>query len=284
MPKFAIITDTDSSLPVELAKKYGIRQVPITVHFGDESYTTGVDLDDRLVFEKVDRLKKIPTTSAPAPSAFAAAFEAAFKDGADTIICICVSSRVSATYNAAVAAAESLPQRDIHVIDSLNLCMGQGFMALAAAEAASAGATTAEILTRVESVGKRLHTYAVLPTLKYLALSGRVGKLAAGMATTLSIMPILTVQEGKLDLLEKIRTQKKAIDRMMDLVKESVACKPIEKISIIHVNNLEGAKKLAERLEKTLPCPPEIVYADFTPGLSVHAGTGVVGVVIQTAQ
>jgi len=133
MNPIAIITDSDASLPPALASQYGIRQVPITIHFGSESYTTGVDIDDALVFEKIDRLNKLPTTSAPSPGAFALAYEEAFSAGAQSVICICVSSKVSATYAAALTARGQFPARDISVIDSLTLSMGQGFMALAAA-------------------------------------------------------------------------------------------------------------------------------------------------------
>src|SRR5512135_113652 len=101
MNTIAIITDTDSSLPPEIGAQHGIRLVPITINFDEETYTCGVDIDDRLLFEKIDRINKLPTTSAPSPSAFAAEFEAAFKEGADAVVCICVSSQVSSTYNAA---------------------------------------------------------------------------------------------------------------------------------------------------------------------------------------
>ncbi|NPV56122.1 MAG: DegV family protein [Anaerolineae bacterium] len=282
MKKIAIVTDTDSSLPEEVAQKYDIRQVPITIHFGDDSYITGTDIDDRKVFEIVDRVGKIPTTAAPSPGAFAHTYEEAFAAGADALVCVCVSSQISATYSAAVSACEMFPGKHIRVIDSRDLSMGQGYQALAAAEAAQAGANLDEIAARVADVRARLTTYAVLPTLKYLALSGRVGKLAAGMAATLSIKPILTVREGKLELLERIRTQKIANQRVLDLVQAAVGEKTIERYALIHVNNLEGARELKEKLGATMPVPPDFMFAEFTPGLSVHAGAGVVGVVVQT--
>ena len=280
--RICIITDTDSSLPADIATLVGIKQVPITIHFATENYTTGVDIDDRKLFEIIDRENKLPTTSAPSPNAFAAAFEDAFTEGAESIFCICVSSKVSATYNSAVTACEFFPGKEINVVDSLNLSMGQGFMALAAAEAARAGAGKEEIFKIVESIGKRLHLFALLSTLKYLALSGRVGKLVAGMADTLNIKPILTVQDGKLDLLERIRTHKKAVDRLLELSRLASDGERIERLAILHVNDLEGAQDLRQRLCAILPCPDEIIMAEFTPGLSVHAGTGVIGSVILT--
>jgi DegV family protein with EDD domain len=118
MSSIAIITDTDASLPAEVAARYGIRQVPITVHFGQETFETGVDIDDARLFERVDREGKLPTTSAPAPGKFAEAYQAAFDAGAETVICFCVSGEVSATYSAAVNARDLLPEHDITVVDS----------------------------------------------------------------------------------------------------------------------------------------------------------------------
>jgi DegV family protein with EDD domain len=279
MKKIAIVTDTDSSLPDSLADEYGIRLVPITIHFGEEVYTTGVDIDDASLFTMVDRRNQLPTTSAPSPSAFTAAFESAFKNGVDAIICICVSSKVSSTYNSALSACESFPGRDITVIDSLNLSMAQGFLAIAAAEAAQKGTSKEEIVALIADMGSRIHFYGVLATLKYLALSGRVGKLAAGMGDTLNIKPILTVREGKLEMLEKVRTRKKALERMFEITRQSLNGKPIERLAILHVNDYEGALDLKEQLCNKVACPATIITAEFTPGLSVHAGSGVVGFV-----
>jgi DegV family protein with EDD domain len=282
MNKIAIITDTDSSLPVELADQYHIRQVPITIHFEDSSYTTGVDINDRLLFEIIDRKKKLPTTSAPSPNAFASAYESALKENVDAIVCICVSSKISATYSSAVTACELFPQADISVIDSLNLSMAQGFMVLAAAEAASQGAGKQAIIDQALNAGQHSRLFAVLATVKYLAMSGRVGKVAAGMADTLNIKPILTVQDGKLDLLERVRTRKKAMERALELTLSSVNGKTIERIAFLHVNNPEGARELQDQLCNVLPCQPSIITTEFSPGLSVHAGSGVVGVAFQT--
>ena len=225
---------------------------------------------------------KLPTTSAPPPAAFEKAYQNAFDNGCDEIICICVSSRVSATYQAALTAKEQFPDKDISVVDSMQLSLAQGLIVLRAAKAAQNGVPKDEILADIERVKNKLHVFAALPTLKYLAMSGRVGKLAAGLADTLNIKPILSVQDGKLDLLEKIRTMKKAQKRLIDLASESVGEKKIVEIGLIHVNNLSGAKNLFQELCNAFPCPPNPIYAEFTPGLSVHAGAGVIGFVILT--
>ena len=199
------------------------------------------------------------------------------------MICICVSSKISATYNAAETAREMLPDKDITVLDSLNLCMAQGYMVLAAAEAVANGSSKEEVIALVNQLGKNMTVYAALPTLKYLAMGGRVGKLAAGLANTLNVKPILTSRDGKLELLEKIRTQKKAEIRLIELFLNAVQGKKIEKLAMVHVNNRTGAEKLLQQIQNHSQLPDDILHAEFTPGLSVHAGSGVVGFVIVTS-
>ena len=113
MPKIAFVTDTDCSLPEDIAARYHIQQVPITVQFGEESFLTGVNIDDTALFERVDRENKLPSTAAPSPGQFLEAYDKALAAGADSILCFTVSSAVSATYNNAVNARQMLPERDI---------------------------------------------------------------------------------------------------------------------------------------------------------------------------
>lgn len=282
MQKIALITDTNASLPLEIIEKYHIIQVPIHIQFGDESYITGVNIDDAKLFEMVDERQILPTTAAPPPAAFQKAYQGAFDAGAEQIICICCSSEVSATFNAAQMATEDFPGKDIAVVDSRQLSLAEGYQVIAAAEAVSEGAGKEEVLSLIEDIQSRIHVYAALPTLKYLAMGGRMGKLAAGLADTMNIKPILSSNNGKLDLLEKIRTWRKAKKRLVELAVASAEGSTIERIGMIHVNNEEGVVALFEMLKDALPITAEPLYTEFTPGLSVHTGSGVIGFVIVT--
>jgi DegV family protein with EDD domain len=280
MQSIAIVTDTDASLPADVAAHYNIQQVPINIHFGKETFRTGIDIDDAQLFERIDRDGVVPTPSAPSPGQFAEAYRDAFEMGAEEVICFCVSGKVSATYSAAVNARSLFPGYQITVVDTQSLTMGQGFMVLAAAEAVEEGAGREEAIARALEIGERVHLYAALSTLKYLAMSGRVEMLKARMANLLSVKPILTLREGKLDLLEQVRTRKKAWKRVIELAVEAAGERPVERMAILHVNALPEAQEFREQLHSNLELPEQVLMVELTPGLSIYGGTGLVGVAL----
>jgi DegV family protein with EDD domain len=262
--------------------KYGIIQVPIIIQFGDESFRDVYEIDNDAIFERIDREGKLPTTAAPSPGQFVEAFKKAFDSGADSVLCFNISSEMSATYAAARQAAEMLPGNRIEVLDTCSLAMGQGYMVLAAAEAIAGGASIEEAIAVAEGVRSRTYLFGSLATLKYIAMSGRVSHLAAGMAGLLDIKPVLTLQNGKLELLEKIRTQGKSWNRAVELSVAKVAGRKIEKMAILNVKAAESAHKFERLIRAALPCPDEVTFAEITPGLSVHTGAGLVAVVFVT--
>jgi len=280
MPKTAIVTDTNSSLSKARCESLGIIQVPIHIMFGDETYFTGEDIGDEKLFAMIDERQILPTTAAPSPGAFQVAFQKAFDQGAEQIVCICCSSKVSATYDAANMAAKEFPGKKIGVIDSLQLTLAEGFQVLKAVELAAEGAGADEIVAQIEEMKPRVHVYGALPTLKYLVMGGRVGKLSAGMAETFNIKPIMTNIDGKLASLEKVRTWRKARARLVDIAVEKASGTKITQLGLFHVNNVEGVMELYDDLAAVLPLPKDYLLEEFTPGLSVHAGSGVIGYVL----
>ncbi len=278
----AIISDTDTSLSQESLDKYGITQVSITIHFGDEILKACSGITDEELVERVIRDGVLPTTAAPSPGDFSKAYQAAFDSGADEIICLTVSAGVSATYQSAVTASELFPEKKITLVDTESISMGQGFMVLKAAELARAGKNTEEIIVGAKEVRERTHLLGALDTLKFMAMSGRVGSLSAEMAALMSIKPILTIKDGKLELLEKVRTRKKAWARILELTAERLGEGEFESIFILHVAASKAADEFEELLRDVVPCPEYIPRTELTPGLSVHTGGGFVGLAFTT--
>jgi DegV family protein with EDD domain len=283
MTRIAIITDTDSSLPFELAAKYKIAQVPITIQFGDESHRDVYDIDNKQIFARINKMGKLPTTAAPSPGQFKEAFEQAFSNGAKEILCMNISSTMSAVYASARQAAELFPGKTIEVMDTQSLAMGQGFMVLKAAEVVENGGTIQQAIAAAKEIRSRTSLFGSLATLRYIAMSGRVSHLAAGMAGLLDIKPVLTLQNAKLELLEKIRTQNKSWNRAVELTVEKAAGKSIERMVVHHVLAPESAVQLEVLLRNALPCPQDIPHIEINPGLSIHTGAGMVAVVFYTS-
>jgi DegV family protein with EDD domain len=282
MPNYAIITDTDCSLPPELAARYGIRQVAINLHFGEETLRAVEEIDDAGLFARIAQAGRLPTSSAPTPGQFAAAYRAAFDAGAGGVVCLCVSSKGSATFESAQKACDLLPGRDITVVDTHSATMAQGFMVLAAAEAAAAGASLDEIRAAARAMSRRTFMFAALGSLDYLVMSGRVTNLTASMALLLDIKPILTMKDGALDLLERARTEKKAWSRVIALAADAAGGRPPTNLAIVHADAPARARRFEQLLRERMSCPDEIIFAPLTPGLSVVSGPGLVGVVVVT--
>jgi DegV family protein with EDD domain len=275
-----VITDSDSNLPLNLAKQHEIDLVPISVQFGDESFKDSFEIDNSTMFPRIDKSGKLPTTAAPSPTDFLHAFQKAFESGADSVICVTVGSAVSRTYESALMAASELPGRKITILDSEHLSMAQGFIAIKAAEAVKAGASHEQAVAMGRSLIPRSYLFGSLSTLKYLALGGRLSSTAANLGNLLNIRPILCMKNGKLDLLEKVRTNKVAMNRLVELLVESVGNRAIEQAAILHVLNESGAEEFKALLQRSLKLPEATGVYDFGPGLSVHTGPGMIGCVL----
>ena len=270
MAGIAVVTDSTADLSPEQAAAAGIHVVPLYVRFGTEEHRAGVDLTTPEFWEHLLAPgAPIPTTSAPSPGDFRTAFKGIFAGGADAIVCPVLGTKLSATFQSATLAAQSLPDREIHVIDTHSTSMSTGIPALMAAELVRAGASAVDVAAAIERRLPDIDLYIAVDTLEYLRKGGRLSAAQAVIGTMLSVKPIITVVDGTVTLLERQRTRSKARARVVELI----AARPLERLSILHTPTSTPDEVAAFR-ETLLAAIPGGVDADkVTVGL-VGASTG----------
>jgi len=266
-----VITDSTTDVPPELARRLEITVIPCLVRFGEKLYRDGVDLTREAFYAL---LRKSPvSTSQPPVGVFEQIYHQAVKRGRQ-IISIHTAAKLSGIYNAACAAARSLPQAVIEVIDSHSASLGAGLLVVAAAEAAQKGESLAAIAAQVREMAGRVRVLAVLDTLDYVRRGGRVAWALALIGSLLSIKPLVMLKEGQVDLLERPRTLSAALRRLVEKVRELGT---LEQMWVLHTRAPEAAARLADMLDSIFPRERmRIVEAGVT--IAAHAGPGAVGV------
>ena len=210
-----VITDSICDVPKNYADRYGIRVMPLTVHFGNISYVDGIDLTLEEFLEKLEKAEALPTTSQVTPGDFFEAYKEEIAAG-NKVISIHASSHLSGTYNSAVIAKEQMAGADIHVIDTMGISLGAGLLAIKAVRLAEEGMEAEDIVKQIEVSKQKMKYILVLDTLKYLQKGGRISLSAAMLGSILSIKPILTVVNGKLELFEKASRCRARAHSLMD--------------------------------------------------------------------
>jgi DegV family protein with EDD domain len=229
--RVAIFTDSASDFDPAEADAEGITVIPLMVTFGSETFRAGVDLSTEAFWERmVAPDAPFPKTAASSPGDFKEAYEAAFEDGVDAIVSIHVAGTLSGTIKSAQIARDMLPDREIHVVDSQGASMGEGILARMGVELAAAGRPAAEIAETLEARARDIRIYLTLETLEYLKKGGRISGAQAAIGTLLSVKPIIRVEDGVVDTIDKVRTRAKARERMVELITE----RPIERLAILH--------------------------------------------------
>lgn len=227
----AVVTDSTADLTPEAVAAAGLRVVPLFVRFGPDEYRVGVDLSTEAFWTRLLAPDApFPSTASPSPGTFGQVFEACFADGAGAVVCPVIGSKLSATFQAASLAAEALPGREIHVIDTGSTSMSTGIPALLAAELAAAGVPAAAIAATVRERLPDVDLYVAVDTLDYLKKGGRLSAAQAAIGSVLSIKPIITVRDGEVVMAERPRTRGKARQRVIELC----TARPIERLAILH--------------------------------------------------
>ena len=279
MSRVAIVIDSASDMPPDVAAKQGITIVPLEVSFGAERFQALLELTTDEFWERMLALPPdapFPTTAAASPGEFKAAFEAAFDRGADGIVCINVSADLSGTYKSAVIAAGMLEGREIHVVDSRTASMGFGMLAQVAAELAEQGVSAQEIARVIEERKADVDLYVTLDTLEYLKRGGRISGASAAVGNFLSIKPIITVVDGMVKKVDQVRTRGKARERTLELLTQ----RPLERATILHTTQADVEEFREQFRQRSGLDASRIQTMTVGPSVGPHLGPGGVGATI----
>lgn len=279
MSRVAIFTDSASDMDPALAAADGIRIVPLLVNFGKDSFKAGVDLSTAAFWDRmVAPDAPFPTTAASSPGEFKEAYEAAFAAGAEAIVSIHVAGILSATIKSAQIARDMLPDREIHIVDSLSVSMGEGVLAQMGVELAAQGRSAAEIAEILEARAPDIVIYVALETLEYLKKGGRISGAQAAIGTLLSVKPIIVVKHGVVETGDRVRTRSKARERVIEMIAE----RPIERLVILHTisPDVEAFRDQVIARAAAGLSPDKVQIALVGPSVGPHLGPGCVGAVV----
>lgn len=268
----ALVTDSTCDIPLSWREEFEISVVPLSIHFGNDTYRDGVDLSPEAFYERLEREEVHPTTSQPAPQDFINTFQALQAEGAKEIIVFTISSAMSGTIEAARLAAQdiSIP---VHIIDSKNNSMGLGWQVIAAARARERGANALEMLEAAAKVRQKMVYYVSLNTMKYLEKGGRIGNATKFLASLLQIKPLIYVDPatGIVHPSMPARSRSAAIDGLFkEFFKHMDATRPMH-ITVLHNAARDEAEVLAERVRETYH-PTELFITIVSPVLGAHTG------------
>jgi DegV family protein with EDD domain len=271
-----IVTDSACDLSEELALANAITVVPLTIRFGDEELVDRRDLRPADFWARCRSSAELPETSAPPPGAFQAAYEQAAADGADAVLCLTLSAALSATYQSAVTAAAATSGIEVVVLDTRSVTMGQGLLALTAAEAAAGGARLAEVRAVAEAAVPRTRVFGALATLEHLVRGGRIGKARALLGSMLSIKPVIEVREGVVDEESKQRTRRRSLEYLAGKAKGDA---PLDRLAVASGEADDVAALLGLLAGVAVARPIEVVQ--LGPVVGTHTGPGTIGVCYQ---
>ncbi|WP_445524610.1 DegV family protein [Streptomyces cyslabdanicus] len=275
----AIITDSTAYLPPRTMERHGITAVPLTVVLGDQALEEGTEISTRSLAQALQKRRPV-TTSRPSPELFAETYRRVAESGANAIVSLHLSAELSGTYDAAVLAAREAPV-PVRVVDTGMVAMALGFCALAAAETAEAGGTVDEAVAAAEKRAEGTSAFFYVDTLDYLRRGGRIGAAQALLGSALAVKPLLQLQDGRIELLEKVRTASKAIARLEEIVAERAGGADVD-VAVHHLAAPERASALADRLRTRVPGLADLHVSEVGAVIGAHTGPGLLGVVVSS--
>lgn len=277
MSKIAVVTDSTTYLPTDLAKKHNITIAPQVLIWEGKTYRDGVDIQSNEFFTRLKTAKVMPTTSQVAVIDMKNIFQGLVDQGFD-VLGIFVSPKLSGTNQSANQAREMMGSagEKVHVVESLSVAMALGFQALSVARAAEAGASLKDCITLAEKSRDHVGVIFAVDTLEFLHRGGRIGGAQRFLGTLLNMKPVLELRDGRVEPVDRVRTKGKALDRMLELVVERVKGRTPVRLATLHANAAEEAKTVLERAGKALN-PVESLFTEISPTVGTHTGPGTVG-------
>jgi DegV family protein with EDD domain len=269
--KIALVTDSTSDIPAELAARHGIEIVPAVVNINGQSLVDGVDITREEFYTRIPTLNPPPTTSSPSVGSFQERYEKIFRTGAEHVLSIHAANQLSGIFNAARLAAQDFGDR-VKVIDSGQLSLGLGFQVLMAAEAAAKGAILDEVTSLVESVRQRVRVVALLDTIEYVRRSGRVSWARAVIGSLLHLQPLIELRHSAVIRLGQARTRTQGIVRLVETLN---SWGPLERLAVLHTNTESAARELLEEVKSKVNIPPLVV--NVTTAIGTHVGPNGLG-------
>lgn len=277
MSKVALVTDSTSYIPKDIREKYPITVVPQVVIWEGQTYEDDVTMTPEQFYTRLRTAKVMPSTSQASVVNMHTAFSSLIEQGYD-VLGVFISSKLSGTFQSAVQGREQLGngQDKVDLVDSNTTAMAMGFMVLAAAKAAIEGASLADCKALAEKARDHVGVYLTVDTLEFLHRGGRIGGATRFLGTALNLKPILAIEDGRIEAVERVRTRGKALDRLVELVAEKCAGKSSVHMATLHADAEADAKVLLDKITP-LVHPVESVFAAVSPAVGAHAGPGTAG-------
>jgi DegV family protein with EDD domain len=276
-----VVTDSTCDIPSETAAAYGITVVPAYVNVGERSYLDGVEISRHEFYQGLPNYPVQPTTAAPAPGAFVEVYKRLAKEGATGVLSIHVASSLSGILNAARIGAQAADVPKVTLVDSQQLSMGLGLLAIRAAEAAASGQSMTEIVMMLEKLVDHTYVFGLLDTLEYLRRSGRVNWAMFGVGTLLRIKPLVKVYMGQVEVVERVRTSKRALRQFLKIVADLGV---LESIALLHIQANDRIEFFRQQTQCFFPKDYDPLTVEVTPALGAHIGPGGLGIACIVAE
>jgi DegV family protein with EDD domain len=273
--KIMIVTDSSAYIPEEALVGLDVAVIPLWLIWEGENLLDTIDIDPATFYQRLRTSKSLPTSSQPTVEEFKAFYQKTAED-CDSIVSVLVSAKISGTVQNAKAAMESLPELDLHLVDTYSSSMGSGHVVLAAAREAARGATVPEVIAAAQEMREKINFIFVVDTLEYLHRGGRIGGAKRFFGSALQVKPLLEFRDGQIEALEQVRTRRKALARLLTIAEQRLAGSAMAEATIVDIDCPEEGDAVAETIAARFS-PKRIFRSEVSPVVGTHVGPGAIG-------